>query len=126
MIDGSEKRNRQLAFEFHNSRVFEKRSHGNVRNIFAHSVRFTVVHVHRKSDSSGKRSSLVSYSSDMVLKNALQEHVYVYVSSWRRYYHFYVLIRAMGRTSHLLQSKSSGDLFTSEDRPEIYIFMFRQ
>ena len=25
MIDGSEKRNRQLAFEFHNSRVFEKR-----------------------------------------------------------------------------------------------------
>ena len=26
MIDGSEKRNRQLAFEFHNSRVFEKRS----------------------------------------------------------------------------------------------------
>ena len=30
MIDGSEKRNRQLAFEFHNSRVFEKRSHGNV------------------------------------------------------------------------------------------------
>ena len=26
MIDGSEKRNGQLAFEFHNSRVFEKRS----------------------------------------------------------------------------------------------------
>ena len=26
MIDGSEKRNRQLAFEFHNSYVFEKRS----------------------------------------------------------------------------------------------------
>ena len=26
MIDGGEKRNRQLAFEFHNSRVFEKRS----------------------------------------------------------------------------------------------------
>ena len=26
MIDGSEKRNRQLAFEFHKSRVFEKRS----------------------------------------------------------------------------------------------------
>ena len=26
MIDGSEKRNRQLALEFHNSRVFEKRS----------------------------------------------------------------------------------------------------
>ena len=30
MIDGNEIRNRQLAFEFHNSRVFEKRSHGNV------------------------------------------------------------------------------------------------
>ena len=30
MIDGSEIRNRQLAFEFHNSRVFETRSHGNV------------------------------------------------------------------------------------------------
>ena len=26
MIDGSEKRNRQLAFELHNSRVCEKRS----------------------------------------------------------------------------------------------------
>ena len=26
MIDGSEKRNHQLAFEFHDSRVFEKRS----------------------------------------------------------------------------------------------------
>ena len=28
MIDGSEKRSRQLAFEFHKSRVFEKRSKG--------------------------------------------------------------------------------------------------
>ena len=26
MIDSSKKRNRRLAFEFHNSRVFEKRS----------------------------------------------------------------------------------------------------
>ena len=33
MIDGSEKRNRQLAFEFHNSRVFEKRSNNDLLEI---------------------------------------------------------------------------------------------
>ena len=32
MIDGSEKRNRQLAFEFQNSRVCEKRSNNKNKN----------------------------------------------------------------------------------------------
>ena len=38
MIDGSEKRNHQLAFEFHDSRVFEKRSNSSHLQILCRSV----------------------------------------------------------------------------------------
>ena len=38
MIDGSEKGNRQLAFELQNSYVSEKRSNENVKSLSEHSV----------------------------------------------------------------------------------------
>ena len=38
MIDGSEKRNRQLAFELQNSYVSEKSSNENVKSLSEHSV----------------------------------------------------------------------------------------
>ena len=38
MIDGSEKRNRQLAFELQNSYVSEKCSNENVKSLSEHSV----------------------------------------------------------------------------------------
>ena len=38
MIDGSEKRNRQLAFELQNSYVSEKRSNENVKSLSERSV----------------------------------------------------------------------------------------
>ena len=37
MIDGSEKRNRQLAFELHNSHVCEKRSKAKIRAVDSQS-----------------------------------------------------------------------------------------
>ena len=42
MIDGSEKRNRQLPFELQNSHVCEKRSNGNFQGLLEVIIKITI------------------------------------------------------------------------------------